>query len=593
MFHKKQKKPSLQRRVILSGLLTTVLMLIVCTMILLGLIYNVLRRYVQNDLVFVLQQTLLNMNDKTLVADDALLRIGNDNELRMILESPEGISEGNQDKARYLLNSRSGLYWERNISSLSHPFLDMVYLFDRDGDYVSCSYLSHNKKIQDTWDQEYTNINRRFQSSGREENTIRARNHINVIRKLYSSDHTYLGTVILGINENTFIEMASPFSSYPDSFWLISDKFDTRLLASLGNPMEHSDVAAISSLPDTESIRYELGHTNYMVCSRDFSVGLRGIVAVPENYFTSLLFGSVQFYLLITFAFVLILGIVLLIRAAEAFRPLREITDRLQQITPGQHNDRLPEYRFWEYNTISASCNALMDRIEHLINDVYEKKLLVMDSEMRYLQAQMDPHFMYNVLNTIALNAKIDGNEEVYRMTSNFMGLTQARLSRGGNPFVSLEQELQYVNFYLEIQQSRFEGKILPSIQVPLELYQAKFPKLALEMLVENAVKHGVEPKYGPGHVTITALLQGKDLLLTVEDDGVGFADYDGQVPLPLPHGDPEPGHNRIAINTTHLLIRHHYGDAYGLEIETHQGQGTRVQMKVPYEKWKDEAEYV
>ncbi len=144
---------------------------------------------------------------------------------------------------------------------------------------------------------------------------------------------------------------------------------------------------------------------------------------------------------------------------------------------------------------MSQAFNAMTDTIDHLINDVYEKKLIAMDSELRFLQSQVNPHFMYNVLCSIALMAQMDGNTDIQKMASNFAGLTQARLSSGGDIKIPLAQELQYAKFYIELQQMRFGNKISYQVSVSDEaLLSCLVPKLTLEMLVENAVGHGIEP---------------------------------------------------------------------------------------------------
>lgn len=592
MFHRKRKSPSLQHRMILISLTAAITLLLLCSMIIFGLISNVLRGYVKNDLEFVLQQTLTNMDDKTLLVEDTYYRLVSNEDLIDILETNQGLT-ASKHIATQILQSQAGLYLERNTSNLTKPFLDMVYVFDRFGQYIYCSHEPHTANIQETWDLEYINLYQHYKNTDLERSVQRARNHINVLCPILNRDGLNVGTVIFGIDENAFLEMAAPFNTYPNSFWLICDERNNRILASRGNPLDNEDIQAITPHAGSNSFSYHSGYTDYLVSSRYFRMGIGAIVAIPENYFNSLLIGSVRFYFITMAAVIIVLGIFLMVSFARSLRPLQEMAATMQQVSEGRLETRLPEYPLWEYHSISTACNSMLDHIDHLINDVYEKKLMIMNSEMRFLQSQMDPHFMYNVLNTIAITAKMDGNEEIYQMTSNFMGLTQARLSLGGNPFVSLEQELQYIKFYLGIQQSRFEGKILSDIDVPLDLYQAKIPKLSLEMLVENAVKHGIEPKYGIGHMLLRARRLGNDLQIVIEDDGVGFPGSDGIISLPLPEEAPKAGHNRIAINNTYQLIRHYYGEAYGLQIESHEGSGTRIEIHLPFERWEDGASYV
>lgn len=384
--------------------------------------------------------------------------------------------------------------------------------------------------------------------------------------------------------------MAAQLDQYPGSFWLIFDSLDTRVFASRGNPIEAEDIRSLANGGGREAVSHRAGYTDYLVCTLRFHMGLGGMVAIPENYFSTLLYDSVKYYLLAMAVVITMLGLVLLVVSVRLTRPLMEMADRMQRVTNEHLDTRLPAYRLWEYSTISATFNTMLDNINHLISDGYEKKLLVMDSEMKFLQSQMNPHFMYNVLNTMALKAKIDENEEIYRMASSFAGLTQARLSRGGEERIPLEQEMQYVNFYLELQRSRFEEKLNVFIDIPQELRRARIPKLALEMIVENAVVHGIEPKFGAGTVTISARQKDGEFRVTVEDDGVGFAGCDGPVPLPLPGEDPRPGHNHVSINNVWRLIRHFYGESYGMTIYSRQDAGTQVVIRIPLELGGEES---
>lgn len=119
----------------------------------------------------------------------------------------------------------------------------------------------------------------------------------------------------------------------------------------------------------------------------------------------------------------------------------------------------------------------------------------------------------------------MDGNTDIQKMASNFAGLTQARLSSGGDIKIPLAQELQYAKFYIELQQMRFGNKISYQVSVSDEaLLSCLVPKLTLEMLVENAVGHGIEPKEGPGTVRVSVgCTENGSLELVVTDDGVGI----------------------------------------------------------------------
>ena len=291
-------------------------------------------------------------------------------------------------------------------------------------------------------------------------------------------------------------------------------------------------------------------------------------------------------YVIACVLLLLAVAAVMFFAVMRRLRPLQEMTLQLRQVAQQNFSVKLPQYDCQEFSTMSQAFNAMTDTIDHLINDVYEKKLIAMDSELRFLQSQVNPHFMYNVLCSIALMAQMDGNTDIQKMASNFAGLTQARLSSGGDIKIPLAQELQYAKFYIELQQMRFGEKISYQVSVSDEtLLSCLVPKLTLEMLVENAVGHGIEPKEGPGTVRVSVgCTENGALELVVTDDGVGFAGQNGQIPLPLDLPAVGSRHNRVALNTVYQMLKHLYGPEYGIRITSFENSGTKVTILLPKE---------
>ena len=191
------------------------------------------------------------------------------------------------------------------------------------------------------------------------------------------------------------------------------------------------------------------------------------------------------------------------------------------------------------------------------------------------------------ICHSIALMAQMDGNADIQKMASNFAGLTQARLSGGGDVKIPLAQELQYAKFYIELQQMRFGEKISYQVSVSdEELLTCLVPKLIIEMLVENAVGHGIEPKDGSGTVHVSAgYAENGAIELVVADDGVGFEGQNGEIPLPLDLPVSGNRHNRVALNTVYKIMQHLYGPAYGIHIISYEQIGTTVTIHLPREE--------
>lgn len=187
---------------------------------------------------------------------------------------------------------------------------------------------------------------------------------------------------------------------------------------------------------------------------------------------------------------------------------------------------------------IVVTMTVLAIFVRYLLTQVYQKQYTLKEMELKYVQTQMNPHFMYNVMNSIAIEARLDGNEEVFRKLHSFTELIRAKIFRGNSDKVKIGQELEYIRYYLYLQNSRFGDRIQYEIQVENEvLLDCMVPKLCLQLIVENAVVHGLEPKIGEGKVTVRIYQSGEnEICLDTLDDGVGFG-KEGEISLPLIFG--------------------------------------------------------
>lgn len=197
------------------------------------------------------------------------------------------------------------------------------------------------------------------------------------------------------------------------------------------------------------------------------------------------------------------------------------------------------------------------------------------EAELRALRAQISPHFVYNALTTIASYVRTDP-ERARELLTDFADFTRYSFRRHGD-FTTLAEELRSVDQYLALERARFGDRLSVTLQIAPEVLPVVVPCLCLQPLVENAVRHGLQAKPGPGQLAILAEDAGGDALITVEDDGVG-ADPE-QVRQALAG---EPGSDSIGLGNVDARLRQVFGDDYGLVIETAPAAGTRVVMRVP-----------
>jgi two-component system LytT family sensor kinase len=198
-----------------------------------------------------------------------------------------------------------------------------------------------------------------------------------------------------------------------------------------------------------------------------------------------------------------------------------------------------------------------------------------MEAELRALRAQISPHFIYNSLAAIASFVRTDP-DRARDLLIDFADFTRYAL-RAGGPFTTLAEELRNVERYLVLEQARFGDRLQIQLLVAPEVLPVTVPYLAVQPLVENAVRHGLATKEGVGHVTITATDRGAEAEIGIEDDGVGTDPE--RVRRILDGANPS---DSVGLGNVDARLRQVYGDEFGLVVETAPGAGTRVSFRVP-----------
>ncbi|MDR7362821.1 sensor histidine kinase [Nocardioides marmoribigeumensis] len=199
----------------------------------------------------------------------------------------------------------------------------------------------------------------------------------------------------------------------------------------------------------------------------------------------------------------------------------------------------------------------------------------LMEAEVRALRAQISPHFIYNSLNAIASFVRTDPGK-ARELLLDFADFTRYSFRRHGE-FTTLAEELRSIERYLVLEQARFGDRLRVSLQVDPEVLGVTVPFLCLQPLVENAVRHGLESREGPGLVEIVAVNRDQEAVISVEDDGVGEdPEHVRQVLAGTSDSDS------VGLGNVDGRLRSAFGDEYGLVVETALGAGTKVTLRVP-----------
>ncbi len=237
---------------------------------------------------------------------------------------------------------------------------------------------------------------------------------------------------------------------------------------------------------------------------------------------------------------------------------------------------------FGEGQPITTGKVKTVTALAHLMNlqmdmsELDRKAARLAQAELAALQAQISPHFIYNTLNTIVsfIRTEPDTARQLLTDFAEFLRQTFRRKRE----FSTLAQELEYVHQYLTFEKARFGDRLNVVYRVAPEVLSAAVPTLILQPLVENAVRHGLSRKVGPGKVAIIAEDRGNECWISIEDDGVGMDPSLAKGLLEQPHKGPYG----IGLVNVHERLRGVYGPGYGLEIDTRPGEGWRVSFSIP-----------
>jgi two-component system LytT family sensor kinase len=223
-----------------------------------------------------------------------------------------------------------------------------------------------------------------------------------------------------------------------------------------------------------------------------------------------------------------------------------------------------------------------------LEKDIHAAKLQVKEAELKSLQAQINPHFLYNTLDSIQWLAVLHGAEDIQHMIHSLSQVLHHSLDRK-NVVTSVRDELDQIKSYLMIQRTRYGDKISYYINMEPEVLDFRLPKLILQPLVENAILHGLEPKSSPGKIWINGWLGSpEEAVIEVGDDGAGMSsDCENFIISQLSSTETDPqqeftDHHKMGLLNVHRRLIQSFGERFGLRIEGNGGGGTIVNFRIP-----------
>ncbi len=261
-------------------------------------------------------------------------------------------------------------------------------------------------------------------------------------------------------------------------------------------------------------------------------------------------------------------------------QPITHLEHKMRKVEAGDLNVTITARGFSEIRLVATAFNHMLTRIRELMEQIVHEQEAKRLYELNALQAQINPHFLYNTLDSIIWMEERGRSREAITMVSALAKLFRISISKGES-VIYVSEEIEHVRNYVIIQQMRFQDRFECDIQAEPETLGERTVKLVLQPLVENALNHAIDEADGsPIHIKVRAFLTEDELRLLVEDDGIGIPEDTLKGILTRPSG-----RGGIGLRNVHERIQLTFGKQYGLTIESKDGQGTRVTIRMPREK--------
>ncbi|MCF2939479.1 sensor histidine kinase [Paenibacillus alkaliterrae] len=262
-------------------------------------------------------------------------------------------------------------------------------------------------------------------------------------------------------------------------------------------------------------------------------------------------------------------------------KPIHQLHEHMKEVEKGNFNIQVPVDRTKEIGRLARTFNLMVFQIRELMGQVVKEQEFKRKSELNALQAQINPHFLYNTLDSIIWMAEEKKSDEVVLMTSALARLFRASLSKG-KELVSIRTEIEHITNYLTIQKMRYRDKLDFQLEVDPAILSYVTLKVTLQPLVENAIYHGIKNKYGTGTIRISGEKYGDSILLHVADNGVGMdAGTLERLLAPARGGGYREGKG-VGMTNVHERIRLYFGHEYGLTVASEPDIGTTVTVTIP-----------
>lgn len=391
----------------------------------------------------------------------------------------------------------------------------------------------------------------------------------NIYNVLYGRNTQDIGTLILNYKVHNLSKAISDYEDLKGSI-LLTDRNGYVVFDSSG-AYTGQQLPFFSALVPGQS-KLMIGHTDYFtLMNRSMLVNYVLISLSPVNSVLSQI-NSIRGLFMIVIAVILLSSLAITILFGRAMsKRVRLITQAMRNAENGILDQPIPVAGNDEIDRIAAGYNKMSLRLKDYIDQVYIAGIKEKSAELAALQSQINPHFLFNTLETLRMEALVNGQERIAEMIRILSNLFRWNI-RNKVSTVTVRQEIQYLTYYLELQKYRLQDRLEFSIDVDSAIWNNQIIKFSLQPILENAIHHGIDKKEDGGMVQITGCQEGDRIVFEIKDNGIGI---DGKVLENLMAelaGEIDLHSENIGLRNVSDRIRLMFGNQYGLQIRSDSG---------------------
>lgn len=402
-----------------------------------------------------------------------------------------------------------------------------------------------------------------------------------LVKRIPATEYSREGVLLFDIRHDIIEQLINRASIGENGFVYVVDSTGNMVYAPANDVVYRVDEDSFSS----ERVKIK-GEGYYIAdCYSDYT-GWRCVGVIPDSEYIQSTY-SIYLALMIT---VIVCGILVVVVAylisASITKPLASLQRLMAEVENGDFSIRFKRQYDDEIGMLGSSFNHMLEKIDELVLQVSDEKKGKLAAQLKSLQEQFKPHFLYNTLDTIAWMARAYHATDVVKMLEALTTIFRVGLS-GGRDYITVREERMHVENYLYIQKIRYNDKLRYEIDIPEELYNISVPKLILQPLAENAIYHGLKLKREGGTVKIRGYEKEGDLWFEVQDDGVGVS-KERLMLLQEQLLSEEPLETKSGFGLFYIAerVRLCYGSRYNVTIDSVEGEMTVITVRLPIEKY-------